>query len=438
VPSVPSGNSVPSVSSVPGATSAPALLSSPHSEQSERTAPAAVPSPASPLAATVPAGAGAGALSEVSLEKGPPSRPQGQGLQQQRLLKLQLNDFKLFKQKEICFQAGLLCVLGQNSSGKSTILDAIEFVLLGQCDLSIQSLIRRAKPPVTSTSVVALFEAGNGQGQVTLRREARADGSACDSTFWMGTPSPLLEVSRDEYVSWIQRTLRWPQGHLVLRQFSLLQSRNAQKLLDDLPALLKQLKVPGGDAPLLKRRPGHQPVRQPSGFGEARHSGTIHKATEAWLARRIDEIYRELTREPLDQEMEEWGEGGQACLRRLENGSFSLLVSERRGAAACGYGTPLGRLSDGARDVCALALLFAQAGLALGLQESLPCIFLLDEPDARMDRQHAKALRRFLSGPHGPRQSVVLSLNNHAAFDTGDALQLEAPEEFCYGDADGD
>ena len=115
------------------------------------------------------------------------------------------------------------------------------------------------------------------------------------------------------------------------------------------------------------------------------------EAAEAWLTRRIDEVYRELTREPLDDTMEvgmnqdesswgilkdktpwfhsrkrqkvgcqfhwitwtraleEWGEGGEAKLRRLPDGSFDLLTSAKRGGASSGYGTSLNSLSDGAR-----------------------------------------------------------------------------------------
>ena len=51
--------------------------------------------------------------------------------------------------------------------------------------------------------------------------------------------------------------------------------------------------------------------------------------------------------------MQEWGEGGEAKLRRLPDGSFDLLTSAKRGGASSGYGTSLNSLSDGARlEVC--------------------------------------------------------------------------------------
>ena len=76
----------------------------------------------------------------------------------------------------------------------------------------------------------------------------------------------------------------------------------------------------------------------------AARSGAAGARAEAWLTRRIDEVYRELTREPKDDTFEdhkgvsrsvslrkEWGEGGEAKLRRLPDGSFDLLTSQRRG-----------------------------------------------------------------------------------------------------------
>ena len=52
---------------------------------------------------------------------------------------------------------------------------------------------------------------------------------------------------------------------------------------------------------------------------------------------------------PVTRALEEWGEGGEAKLRRLPDGSFDLLTSAKRGGASSGYGTSLNSLSDGAR-----------------------------------------------------------------------------------------
>ena len=78
---------------------------------------------------------------------------------------------------------------------------------------------------------------------------------------------------------------------------------------------------------------------------------------EDWLSRRVDEAggRRQVLVVAISAaqicllDVQEWGEGGQALLQRQPDGSFDLLTSMRRGAAACGYGTPLKSLSDGAR-----------------------------------------------------------------------------------------
>ena len=150
---------------------------------------------------------------------------------------------------------------------------------------------------------------------------------------------------------------------------------------------------------LLKRRCSKGSVR----------SGAAGARAEAWLTRRIDEVYRELTREPKDDSFEEWGEGGEAKLRRLPDGSFDLLTSQRRGGASSGCGTSLNSLSDGARDICALCMLFVLPGFISGMQDALAPFMVLDEPDSRLDKRHASALRRFLQRPDGPKQCLWLS-----------------------------
>merc|ERR1740130_866963 len=153
-----------------------------------------------------------------------------------------------------------------------------------------------------------------------------------------------------------------------------------------------------------------------SSKSSARNTGV---EAEAWVARRLDEIYRELSRDPLDEHFETWGDGGQASLRRLQDGSFTIFVSRKRGLAATGYGSPLEELSDGDRDLCALALLLTLPALrhfSGGLQDALPPLVMLDEPDSRLDKRGARCLWRLLSGPQRPGLCLVTSLNNHQAF----------------------
>eukprot|EP00931_Biecheleriopsis_adriatica_P028533 TRINITY_DN1700_c0_g1_i1.p1 TRINITY_DN1700_c0_g1~~TRINITY_DN1700_c0_g1_i1.p1 ORF type:complete len:757 (-),score=189.13 TRINITY_DN1700_c0_g1_i1:51-2273(-) len=372
--------------------------------------------------------------------------PSWQGVSRARLLCLELHDFKSFRRKTLNFDdsQALLCLIGANSSGKSALLDALRFVLLRQCDRSPRSFIRRGKPVCSAARVLVRFScesvAGGAGGTVSLVREVQQDreatGPKAKDAFkiahWVSHgDSGSREVSEEGYRAWLARALRLADGDLLLPQFGLAEGHGASKLLAQLPAALEKL---GADSavsgPLLKRRTAKTPERQASTPG-----GSAARA-EAWLARRVDEIYRELSREPLDDKMEEWGEGGQACLRRLDDGSFDLLTSTQRGAAACGYGTSLGSLSDGDRDICALSLLFALPGLSSGLQDSLPPLVVLDEPDSRLDKRHACALRRFLAGPSGPKQCLWMSLNNHAALE-GDIVLNGSEVEDSVADCDG-
>merc|ERR1711904_220284 len=107
------------------------------------------------------------------------------------------------------------------------------------------------------------------------------------------------------------------------------------------------------------------------------------------------------TQQPLDGSMESWADGGQAVLRKLPEGSFTINVSKERGHAAAGKGVALDSLSEGERDICAITLLLASLGAMKGKVSGseLPAFVLLDEPDARLDKRHAKALWNFLAGP---------------------------------------
>ncbi|CAE7284401.1 SAMS2 [Symbiodinium natans] len=265
---------------------------------------------------------------------------------------------------------------------------------------------------------------GDGPGTVTLMREVRehpdsADKEAYVTSNWVCEEAgELSEISEAGYREWLSKSLLSFDGDLLLPQFGLMESRSATALLAMIPAELEKVGAAIQAAgPLLKRKTAKTARANPGTAGVVR--------AEAWLSRRVDEIYRQLTREPVDDRMEEWGEGGQALLQRQPDGSFDLLTSMRRGAAACGYGTPLKSLSDGARDICALSLLFALPGFMNGMQDSLPPFMVLDEPDSRLDKRHASALRDFLQGPDGPKQCIWMSLNNHSAFPEDSVLEEE-------------
>lgn len=251
----------------------------------------------------------------------------------------------------------------------------------------------------------------------------------------------MKDMPELEYASWIEKTVCWRDSDVVVNQFSLIEQSSVTQLLAKLPHALDQLEAEG-DArpPMLKRRCTGGESRGT----ESRVTG-IRTTAEAWVGRRLDDFYRELSRAPLDADFQSWGEGGQACLRRLEDGSFTIFVSEQRGLAALGYGSPLESVSDGDRDLCALALLLIFPGLtsgSAGLQDVLPSLVILDEPDSRLDRRGACCLQRLLSGPGRPAQCVLMSLNNHKGFtntpgsiELSEVVQPQMPDN-CEDDGD--
>jgi len=351
------------------------------------------------------------------------------------LLGLELEDFKPFRRKIVSLEGtGPTCILGANACGKTSILEAIRFVLLRPVERGAKGFVRLGDPPCTTASVTAHFQ-HEAIGRLSLRRAMSICGDRLKDRFFVGSakgsdpgpPMTLQEVSQEHYTEWISGSICWPEDDLCLTQFGLLESNSAEQLLARLPATLEQIEgvCDTTEAPLLKRR-----SRLKSSGSHGCGLLNMRATRVAWLGRRLDEVYRELTREPLDEDMKEWGDGGQACLRRLEDGTFTLSVSQRRGAAACGYGTALKNLSDGDRDICALALLLTLPGL-LGCRDVLPFFVALDEPDSRLDKQHARALWRLLAGQQGPKQSLLTSLNNHSAYDHQGVLVLrqDAAEE---------
>ena len=48
-----------------------------------------------------------------------------------KIVELRLVNFRQFKEKTITFHSGLTSIIGQNGSGKSTILEGICFALFG-------------------------------------------------------------------------------------------------------------------------------------------------------------------------------------------------------------------------------------------------------------------------------------------------------------------
>lgn len=350
-----------------------------------------------------------------------------------RLCSLEMINFKCFEQRSLAFDShGCCCIVGPNSSGKSSVFDAINFVTL-RTARSLRYLVRRCRPAVASCSVTAVFDTER-LGKVTLRREVCLEGPKEHRVSYAvaAGESCLKEVQEAKYASWIDHVLCWKEGVVMMEQFGLIEKSSVSQLLEILPKALDDLKahdIP--QPPLLKRRAaGHSQ-------GIVSHTPSVRTTAEAWLGRRVDEIYRELSREPLDDAWQAWSEGGQACLRRLQDGTFTFLVSQRRGLAALGYGSPLESLSDGDRDLLALALMLALPGLRVAsseLQDILPPLVILDEPDSRLDKRRAHCLWQLLCGPGRPAQCLLMSLNNHRAFVKVEGV-LKLPELVIKFDA---
>jgi energy-coupling factor transporter ATP-binding protein EcfA2 len=351
-----------------------------------------------------------------------------------RLLSLQMHNFKCFEERRFSFEGDeCICIVGPNSCGKSSILDAIKFINLHPESRTPRALVRRCRPPVSRCSVVAVFESERF-GKISLKREVILDGPERHRLiFAVQYEDKLMEdVSEPEYASWIEKLACWREGDVFMKQFSLLENNSVMQLLKRLQQALEQLEAETvSTGPMLKRRAVGQSIPTSSLTSKRR-------TAEAWVGRRLDELYRELSREPLDEQFEAWGDGGQACLRRLQDGSFTIFVSQRRGLAALGYGSPLESLSDGDKDLCALALLLILPGLsaATGLQDALPPLVVLDEPDSRLDKKRAMCLRRLLCGPERPGQCLLMSLNNHKAFSAISSV-MEMPELVIEKDAFG-
>lgn len=343
-----------------------------------------------------------------------PSRASPERHTRAKLVSLHMDNFKCFDNRTLSFsRSGYSCIVGPNSSGKSSILDAIKFVTCPQVKCP-RGLVRRCWPAKLRCSVSAVFEA-DGAGKLSLRREVILDSRSKHRILQFAAlgDAPLEEIAEAKYAEWIEKVIRWKESDVVLDQFSFLQESSVLRLLAQLPDAFRQLEI-NGDVrpPMLKRRC----TKGSSGGSDSAVTG-IRTAAESWVGRRLDELYCELTRAPLDAEYQTWGEGGQACLRKKDDGTYTIFVSEKRGLAAIGKGVPLESTSDGDRDLCALALTLILPGLRSGsncLQDSLPPLVILDEPDSRLDKRAARCLHRLLS-EHG-QQCVLLSLNNHSAF----------------------
>merc|ERR1719401_1437037 len=93
--------------------------------------------------------------------------------------------------------------------------------------------------------------------------------------------------------------------NVFLEQFSFMREHNVPSLLKQLPKALDEWASKNvSGPPRLKRS------RSSSLNSSLADTGLSSNRTnvEAWVSRRIDEIYRELSREPLDDKFETWSD----------------------------------------------------------------------------------------------------------------------------------
>ncbi len=94
-----------------------------------------------------------------------------------RLISLSLENFRQHKSTQIHFPTGLVGILGENGSGKTTILEAIAWALYGKSRGSNDSLIWRMADG-KSTAIAELTFAFNGQTLQVKRSQSSSKSSA--------------------------------------------------------------------------------------------------------------------------------------------------------------------------------------------------------------------------------------------------------------------
>ena len=72
------------------------------------------------------------------------------------LKRLELTNFKRYRQKNFDFTLGLTGLLGKNGSGKSTIFEAIIFALYGESSTN-KELIKNSQCPEKEATEVNLY-----------------------------------------------------------------------------------------------------------------------------------------------------------------------------------------------------------------------------------------------------------------------------------------
>ncbi len=120
------------------------------------------------------------------------------------LTKLELSNFKRYRQKEFNFNLGLTGLLGKNGSGKSTIFEAIIFALYGESSTN-RELIKNAECEDKEAVEVALYF--NIQGREYLvKRELRGKSLTAKANLYDGS-GELIATSVKEVNSEIVKLI---------------------------------------------------------------------------------------------------------------------------------------------------------------------------------------------------------------------------------------
>ena len=95
---------------------------------------------------------------------------------------LRLRNFEGYKQAELRFSAGLNLIRGRNSSGKSTLLDALVFALFGEAPDVRPKLLFSRLPGSREMTVYAKFRSPRTGATVEVGRKGRLDGKGAYRT----------------------------------------------------------------------------------------------------------------------------------------------------------------------------------------------------------------------------------------------------------------
>lgn len=150
------------------------------------------------------------------------------------LERLRLQNFRSYRDAEVCFDRGLFLVLGENGSGKTSILEAISFALFKEFNGSISDLVHAG---MESMSVTLEFSAGGHRYRVERTRRKNASGARLQMLD--GDGATLLAQGDAEVTREIERCLGI-DGQMFLNAIYVRQGEIDQ-LVTETPAARKKI-----------------------------------------------------------------------------------------------------------------------------------------------------------------------------------------------------